>query len=343
MVASVRKFLIAIILMLGILFVIGRAAELESIVATIQQGDWRFLVAALVLWLAWLVSVAACFRGIYRGLGIQESIASMLLLVASANFVNVIAPSGGVGGITIFVAEARRRNYSPARAMVAGALYVLFDYIGFLSVLALGLIVLIRRNNLNTGEIVASAVLVTVATVLALLLYLGTRSGQALGRVLAWGVRVVNRVSRPFTHRETLSEQRSTEFANDAAEGLLELHNRPHSMITPISMALTSKGFLVLILLLCFLAFRVPVSVGTVIAGYSIAYLFVIVSPTPAGIGIVEGALTLSLTSMYIPLEAAALITLAYRGITFWLPLLVGMIAFRLLSRQSGEKSPEKY
>ena len=66
MVASVRKFLIAIILMLGILFVIGRAAELESIVATIQQGDWRFLVAALVLWLAWLVSVAACFRGIYR-------------------------------------------------------------------------------------------------------------------------------------------------------------------------------------------------------------------------------------------------------------------------------------
>ena len=41
----------------------------------------------------------------------------------------------------------------------------------------------------------------------------------------------------------------------------------------------------------------------------------------------------MALRSMYVPLEAAALITLAYRGITFWLPLLVGMVCFRLLGR----------
>ena len=328
-----RNFIVAVALMLGILFFIGQAAELQAIGETLRQGDWRFLAAALVLWLAWLVSIAACFRGIYRGLGIEESIATMLLLVSAANFVNVIAPSGGVGGITVFIAEARRRNYSPARAMVAGAVYVLFDYIAFLSVLALGLIVLIRRNDLNAGEIVASSILVTVAAVLAFLLYLGTRSAQALGRALAWMVRVVNRVVKPFTHRQYLSEQRAHEFARDAAEGLLELRHNPHSMIIPVSMALTAKGFLVLILLLSFLAFQVPVSIGTVIAGFSIAYLFQIVSPTPAGIGIVEGALTLALRSMYVPLEAAALITLAYRGITFWLPLLVGMVCFRLLGR----------
>jgi uncharacterized membrane protein YbhN (UPF0104 family) len=29
--------------------------------------------------------------------------------------------------------------------------------------------------------------------------------------------------------------------------------------------------------------------------------------------------------------EAAAVVTLAFRGITFWLPLLIGFIAFRLL------------
>jgi uncharacterized membrane protein YbhN (UPF0104 family) len=36
---------------------------------------------------------------------------------------------------------------------------------------------------------------------------------------------------------------------------------------------------------------------------------------------------------MYISLEDAAVITLSYRGITFWIPLLFGMIALRMLEK----------
>ena len=65
-------------------------------------------------------------------------------------------------------------------------------------------------------------------------------------------------------------------------------------------------------------------------------YLYcMIITPTPAGLGFVEGALTLALTSMYIPFSAAAIVTLAYRGFTFWIPLLVGMVAFRMLDGKS--------
>ena len=77
----------------------------------------------------------------------------------------------------------------------------------------------------------------------------------------------------------------------------------------------------------------VPVSAGTLIAGFSISYLFMIVSPTPAGIGVVEGFLTVALSSMYVPLSDATVITLAYRGITFWIPLFIGLLAFRWTSR----------
>ena len=34
---------------------------------------------------------------------------------------------------------------------------------------------------------------------------------------------------------------------------------------------------------------------------------------------------------MQVPIEASAVITLAYRGITFWMPVFVGMLAFRSL------------
>jgi uncharacterized membrane protein YbhN (UPF0104 family) len=51
--------------------------------------------------------------------------------------------------------------------------------------------------------------------------------------------------------------------------------------------------------------------------------------------------MTLALNSLRVPLAAAAVITLAYRGITFWLPLAYGMLAFRWVGRkpkgQAGE------
>jgi uncharacterized protein (TIRG00374 family) len=75
----------------------------------------------------------------------------------------------------------------------------------------------------------------------------------------------------------------------------------------------------------------VPFSAGTIIGGFAITYLFLIVSPTPSGVGIVEGVMPLALSSLGVEWSQGVVITLAYRGITFWVPLGVGAIAFRIL------------
>jgi uncharacterized protein (TIRG00374 family) len=94
------------------------------------------------------------------------------------------------------------------------------------------------------------------------------------------------------------------------------------------------------VLAFTFLAFETPFTVGTLVGGFSIGYLFLIVSPTPAGLGVVEGVLTVILNTLRVKWEAAALITLTYRAITFWFPLVVGAVAFRFLNRtqKSGRK-----
>jgi uncharacterized protein (TIRG00374 family) len=175
--------------------------------------------------------------------------------------------------------------------------------------------------------------LVLIAAFLAFLLYLGMRSQDQLAAVLAWLARQVNRILKPLIHRPYLSEARARAFARDASQGLREVRHSPENLFFPAALALSNKALLISILSLMFMAFDVPLSVGTLIAGFSIGYLFFIVSPTPSGIGFVEGALTLALVSMYIPLGAAAVVTLAYRGITFWVPLAVGGIALRYLHR----------
>jgi uncharacterized protein (TIRG00374 family) len=329
-----RKLIVGIALLLGIYFIFIKLAEVQTIIETLQRGDWRFVLLALVIQLIWLMNVAASFSVIYRTMGLNERFEHLLVIASAANFVNIVAPSVGVGGMAIFVSEARREGYSTARVTAAGVLFVLFEYLGFLIVLFFGLIVLVRRNNLNSAELIASSILVGIAVVMATLIYLGMRSTATLGNVLAWIGRQVNRILWPILHRDYLSEMRAYAFAHDAAEGLHEMRKKRGNIVLPVLLAFSSKCLLIFILFLMFMAFKVPLSIGTLVAGFSIGYLFLIVSPTPSGIGVVEGALTLALGSLNVPLSAAAVLTLAYRGITFWIPLFEGMLAFRWLSHE---------
>lgn len=314
----------------------ARLAEVEAIVDTLQRGDWRYIFLAVGIISTWLLTVALSYKKIYAALGLSEKVKQLLPMASAAIFLNVVAPSAGMSGMSVFVAQARRGKYSTGRAAVAGALHVLLDYGAFFCVLTLGLVVLFRRNALDAGEIFASIILLIIFGVLATLIYLGMRSADSLGRALCWMARIVNRLLWPLLKREYLSQKRAYEFAKEAGDGLRVILITPQNLVIPFVLALLKQAMLMSVLWSTLHMFQVPFSSGTLIAGYSVGYLFTIITPTPAGLGVVEGALTLALASMYIPFSTAAIVTLAYRGFTFWLPLLVGMVSLRTLeSRQS--------
>ncbi len=121
----------------------------------------------------------------------------------------------------------------------------LFDYVGFLFVLLLGLAVLARRNRLDWPEISASFIIVIIALFLTALLYLGAKSASLLGKVLCWLAHKVNRIVKPFIHREYLSEERAYTFAQEAAEGIQALRFTPKNWIRPLLLALTNKALLI--------------------------------------------------------------------------------------------------
>ena len=339
--ARMRKFLVVLILFLGVAFVILSFSELERIVATLRHGNLWFLGLALALEFGWFIILGLTFQSIYFLLGLRDEVRRLTLVAVAANFINVVAPSAGVGGVALFISDAKRNNNPPGKVTVAGAIFLLFDYVAFLMILALGLIVLVRRNNLNAGEITASLILLAIASVLGFLLYLGSRSAELLGNTLARMARLVNAVVRPFIrrHRDYLSEARAHTFASEIADGLNSLPEKPHSLLRPMLLALANKTTLMCVLMCAFLAFSVPFSAGTIIAGFAIGYLFMIVSPTPSGIGVVEGVLALALTSLRVEWSQAVIITLAYRAITFWVPLGVGALAFRSLHLENAKES----
>jgi uncharacterized protein (TIRG00374 family) len=332
-----RNFIIAVGLLLGVLFIVSHTAEVEEIAAILRRGDWLFILIAAALILLWLANMAGSYKTLFNVLDLDDDYFRLLLLTVSANFINVVAPSGGIGGMAIFIADARQRGRTGARAMVAGALYVIFDYLGFFFFLGLGLLVLFRRNILNGTEISASIILFFMWLGMSILVYLGFKSEEALANALAWLARTGNRLLMPFIKREKFSEESARSVAHDAADGIREIRKRPKELIYPFLLSLSNKLLLLLIFWALFIAYQVPISIGTLVAGTALAYLFEIVSPTPYGMGIVEGVLTLAFRAMYIPISEALVITMAYRGITFWIPLLLGAITFRWVGAPPDE------
>jgi uncharacterized protein (TIRG00374 family) len=193
------------------------------------------------------------------------------------------------------------------------------------------LIILFRRNDLDPTEIAASAVMFAIAAGFGFLLFLGSHSAEALGNALARMARLVNRIVNPFLHRTYLSEARAHEFAQEMAGDLKALPAKFQSLLIPLLYSLAAKALLMCILIAVFMAFQVPFTAGTIIGGFAIAYLFLIVTPTPAGVGIIEGVMPLALSSLRVPWSEAVVITLAYRGVTFWIPVAVGAVAFRMI------------
>jgi uncharacterized protein (TIRG00374 family) len=335
-----RRVVVIIILLLAISLVIFGFSELKNVVDTLQKAHPWFLALAFLVQALWFFVLGWIFQSIYAALGLWESKRRLTLVAAASAFVSIVTPSAGLGGLALFVTDGRARGLPPGKVTLAGALYILLDQAAFLCVLAVAMVVLIRRNNLGAGEITASLILLSIACVLAFLLFLGYRSAEALGNALAWIARLVNHIVRPLIHREYLSEARAHSFAHEIAEGLSSLPERPRSLILPFVLSLANKVLLMGVLICSFLSFDVPFSAGTIIGGFAIAYLFLIVSPTPSGIGVVEGIMALALSSLRVEFSRAVIITLAYRGITFWLPLAIGALAFRAL-HANGTKAPE--
>src|SRR5580704_16830432 len=91
-----------------------------------------------------------------------------------------------------------------------------------------------------------------------------------------------------------------------------------------------------LTLLACIRATGVKPNPSLVLLAYAVAGLLELVPVTPGGLGIVEAGLSGMLILAGIPGGLAVVATLAYRIISYWLPILVGPVAYGLFRARYG-------
>ncbi len=330
-----RKIILWIAVIAAIIFIVVSITELERIAAAMSRGNWLFILLALALQITCLINNSLTYRSLYRLVGLDESWRQLWLLSTASTFVNMIAPSGGLVGVAVFMDAAKQRNQPTARVMVAGILFAIYEYISLLCVVVLGFVALIRRHNITHSEIAAAFILLLITLVLSAILYIGYRSQKQLGDLMFKMASLANRLTGRFIHRELIQAEKAHSLAKEIGEGIAALRGTTRELYWPLIFALNNKLLLIGVLTSIFLSLKVPFSLGTVVAGYGIAQLFFYVTPSPAGIGFVEGLFPLTLNALNVPFSMAVLITLIYRGITLWFSFGVGFYSFRRLQHTS--------
>jgi uncharacterized membrane protein YbhN (UPF0104 family) len=250
-------------------------------------------------------------------------------VVLANNFILVAAPSGSLSTFALFAADARLRKL-PASSVVLGVGLFAIAESAALSVFALaGLILGSSRRTLIVTLPPAVVMLALTAAYIAGLA-LGMRARPRLENWAAAAARRLNPITRRLFGREAAPEAAIHQLADDMAGDLARLGRQPLPLwFSAACTALLAKAGLMALLALCGLAFGQRLSVPALVAGAAMAAALTIVSPTPQGVGIVEGALAYLLTASGVPAEPAVLISLLYRGFTLWLPMIYGFAALQ--------------
>lgn len=326
-----RRTFLLLLTILFIWVIVSRFTQLEQLHATLSQGQWFWVGMALLAQAAYFTVFSASYQAAFSALGISSRLPELIPVTLGSLFINVVVPAAGAGGAALFAENLSRRGKSVAHVATGVLLQIVADLSSFTLLLVPGLIFLFLNHDLAAYEVVAALILLIMTCGLSALLLIGLwRPGwvrsifAGVQRSVGW---VFQRLHRPAPLREDWAQRTAAEF-NEASQAVA---SRPGRLLRTAGLTFGAHLLDLTSLYFIFLAFNQPVSLGQLVAGYAICILFTVVSPTPRGIGVVEGMMALVFISLGITGAAATTVVLAYRGLTFWLPMLLGYSAVQRL------------
>ena len=306
----------------------SNAAEFYS---TLQRGQIGWLAVAVALQGLTLWNQAALYHALYRMLGLQIRFGELLPVVWAGRFLDIVTPAAGLGGTALLLEDARRRQLNAGRVALANTLYFLLNFLWFAAFLLCALVLLYARHDLKTYQLAPTGILLFGLLLGILALVLVNSRPLIFERILGWLCDQTNAGGRRLLKRELISRAQVGEFVAHFVGALQLLRASKRALVRPIFHAIAVDVLEIAVLGACFMAFPggagAQVSPELLLVGYSIGTLFLVVSITPQGLGVVEGIMTAIFVNLGVPLERAAVVVLVYRGLSLWLPLCAGFLA----------------
>ncbi|GIG41285.1 lysylphosphatidylglycerol synthase transmembrane domain-containing protein [Cellulomonas phragmiteti] len=299
------RTLMTIVLTIVAVFVVLTYVNVSQIGPVLADSDWRYSALAAGLGLLTLVGAALTFVAFSP---VRLTVWRATLVQTAATFVALAAPAG-IGPAALNLRMLTRRGVS---ATLAGATVALVQVSQFVTTLLLLLVLTVTAGvGSPTSSPVSPAVLIVLAVAAA-----GVGVALLFPGVRTWAQRTVGP-----TVRQTLPR-------------LIEVIGQPWRL----ALALGGNVLMTMGYVLAFEAALAALGQEASLVQVALVYLTGntagSVIPTPGGIGTVDTALALGLSTVVgINLGVAGTIALLFRVLTFWLRIPLGWLAMRYLTR----------
>jgi undecaprenyl-diphosphatase len=302
------RTLVMIAALVGAFYVLlPQLANVGDSFQALGSANWAWIVAAAALSIVTYVGAAISTIGsvpdpLPFGPTLQAQMAS--------SFVNRVTPAN-VGGMALNVRYLQKAGVESSQAVTGVALNSVVGAVVHVMLLVLFFAWAGRSSSAAFKIPADSKTLVIIAVVLALAgMVIATRRGRRLVKT-----HVVRFVKQSIRSLATLARSPSKLAALFGGSAVVTL-----AYIAALAASVA--------------AFHGDVSFAEIGAVYLGASLLAAVAPTPGGLGALEAAAVAGFTGVGVESGVAVAAVLAYRLVTYWLPIVPGWIAFRLLDRR---------
>jgi uncharacterized membrane protein YbhN (UPF0104 family) len=316
-----RRGATAIALLAVLILIVALMPGLGAVRDLLGEASPSWLLLAVALEFLSCISYVLMFRPVFcRGMSWRTS----WEISWSELGMGSIVPASGAGGLALGAWILHRGGMSSSRiARRSVAFFLIKSSVNFVAVLVVGTLLAVGLMGPELSPWLTVFPAAVSALVLAGVLALprigpGDPAPRDAGRV-----------------RRGLSATRRA-LVGGTAEAIAIVRARDPLVLVG---AIGYWAFDNAVLFVTFHAFGVTPELGIVLMGYLIGQLGGLL-PLPGGLGGIDGGLVGTLIVYGAPAAGAAAAVLAYRVILFWLPLLVGSVAFASLRR--GLNQPER-
>ena len=306
-------------------FLLPQLAGLDDTWRRIERGSPWWIALALLFGVGMFGSYVAMFRGIFlRAGGARIGWRAAYEITMAGLAASRIFAAGGAGGL-VLTAWALRRSGMSRRLVADKTLTFLIltylPYMGALIVCGIGL-----RSGILPGP--APFALTVVPAIVAAIL-------TALGIATVLVPTDLQRRLEGFAERRGRLGTWAQRLANLPASVSAGMRDALHHLRRPtpaLAGAVLFWGFQVAVLWAGFRAFGDAPPLAVVTQAFFVG-MFGNLLPMPGGVGGVEGGMIAALAAFDVDAGQAVVAVLLYRAVTFWLPMIPGVIAYFQLRR----------
>lgn len=320
-ITSSKKIIFWILLVIFLWILAVHFAKTEEILRVLSSGKWYWIALALLMQFFLYPFYAYYAKYVLGMFQVNLGFKNILYIYLASKFTDVAFPISTVGKVAVFVRNGKKLNYSSFDTAVGTSLVLFFELVAFTIIALTSLLVLFITHQSQSYLLIPIFALVFIVLVAIALL---TRTIIAKRKIGPTFMKLILWIARLFHLKQANQENIELAFRKIGDD----LSNAKKNIWKALGLAFLVHLINLLTLTFIFLAFAGNFNFFAILATYVGGILFTIISITPQGVGVAETIMITTMRAYGIDFSTATVITLAFRGLLYLLPMFIGFYFF---------------